>query len=553
MPSPTKKPAPAGASRDLELDWESFDFDGIFKRLPAGEPRPASGGSPDKYKILLEISKRLSANLVLDDLLVDLLDTALEVTRMEKGVLMLSDAEGRFRTHVARNAERRNLREEDISMSRSVIHEVARTGRPIYIADIEKKLQAEAGGDGERAIMSFPLRTSPREAPRAGEPIAKHQTVGLIYLERALAQAEFPVIDLEFIEALAAQAAIAVENARLYDRLARDRLVLADENRDLKREVGKKYALDQGIIGSTDRMRTVYDLVARVSRSQVNVLLRGESGTGKELFAKTIHYNSERSREPFVSLNCAALPETLLESELFGIEKGVATGVAKRLGKFEQANGGTIFLDEIGDMSLPIQAKLLRAIENREVERVGGKVPIAVDVRIVAATNRDLEAAIRDGGFREDLFFRLNVVPIFLPALRERRADIVHLVEHFIRKHAETLGKRIEGVTEDALEALVRYDWPGNVRELENVIQRAILLCDGNLIGIAELPAEVFERRDAVVQQALGETWTADRLVKEYALKVLARNRGNLTRTARELGLDFKTLKKRIGEVRDRK
>jgi len=541
----------------LDLDWEGFDFDQIF-RGRAGTRRPettspAPRDGQDKYKLLLEISKSLSATLVLDELLVEILDTVLAVTRMASGMLMLRDEDGRFRVRVARDAHGKDLAEEDFEVSRSVVREVARTGRPTHIADIEKQLRSDPSGGSGRTIISFPLKSvrsagSDRlwgETGAKKKSGAQSQTIGLIYVESALEAPEFSAVDLEFIEALAVQASVALENARLYERVNRDRLVLADENRDLKREVRGKYAFDN-LIGSGERMRAVYDLISRVSSSNVNVMIRGESGTGKELVAKTVHYNSDRARKPFVSVNCAALPETLLESELFGIEKGVATGVDKRIGKFELASGGTFFLDEVGDMSLAIQAKLLRVIESREVQRLGGKVAIPIDVRLLAATHRDLEAAIRSGEFREDLYFRLNVVPLYLPALRERPEDVPDLIEHFLQKHAVSQGKAIEGVTRAALDALIAYDYAGNVRELENIIQRAILMCDRAIIDVEDLPREIFERREVIVETAMSEAWTADRLVREYASKMLARNKGNLTKTARDLGMDFKTLKKKI-------
>jgi transcriptional regulator with PAS, ATPase and Fis domain len=251
-----------------------------------------------------------------------------------------------------------------------------------------------------------------------------------------------------------------------------------------------------------------------------------------------------------VSINCAALPEGLLESELFGIEKGVATGVHQRQGKLEQAQGGSFFLDEIGEMSLALQAKLLRVVENREVERVGARSSIHVDVRLIAATNRNLEQAIAAKRFREDLYYRLNVVPIVLPPLRERREDVPLLVEHFLRKHGDAVGREVQGLTRDALDLLVGAPWPGNVRELENVIQRALLMADGPMIRAEDLPSEMSEHGPELIQRAVGEGWTTDRLVKEYAVRALERNKGNLSRTARELGMDFKTLKKKVEEYK---
>jgi Nif-specific regulatory protein len=236
-------------------------------------------------------------------------------------------------------------------------------------------------------------------------------------------------------------------------------------------------------------MQRVLDLVGRVAPTDATVLIQGESGTGKELIAHALHYNSPRAQGPFVKVNCAALPETLMESELFGHERGAFTGaLARKKGRFELADGGTIFLDEIGELSLSTQAKLLRVLQEREFDRVGGHEPVRVDVRIITATNRDLERAITERGFREDLYYRLNVFPMFLPSLRERRTDILLLADHFVEKYATAHQKRVRRLTTPAIDMLMRYHWPGNVRELENVIERAVIVCDGPAIHGRHLP-----------------------------------------------------------------
>jgi len=276
-------------------------------------------------------------------------------------------------------------------------------------------------------------------------------------------------------------------------RLARvtEQSRLRSEVRDLQARLVERHRLE-GIIGESGRMQEVLALAKRVAPSDATVLIRGESGTGKELIARAIHFNSARASGPLVNLNCAALPEQLLESELFGHEKGAFTGaVGQRKGRFEQADGGSIFLDEIGDLSPALQVKLLRVLQERRFERVGGNRTLAVDVRVLAATHRDLERAMREGTFRDDLYYRLNVVTIQIPPLRERREDIPLLLEHFLRKFAEKNQRDVTGLTAAARDALLKYDYPGNVRELENIVERAILLCRGRVIDLEDLPATV--------------------------------------------------------------
>ncbi len=265
-------------------------------------------------------------------------------------------------------------------------------------------------------------------------------------------------------------------------RKALEHCSLAKENTRLKNEARSHYGFDQ-IIGKNKAMQNIYDLIERVAPTPTTVLISGESGTGKELVARALHYNSPRNPKPFLSLNCAALPESLLESELFGHERGAFTGaIAMRKGKFEAADNGTIFLDEIGEMALPLQAKLLRVLQEKSIERVGGNKTIKVDVRIVAATNKQLDQEVKNGNFREDLFYRLNVVSIHIPPLRERSDDIPLLTDHFIKKHAILAGRPDLKISDNALSLLMQQQWPGNVRELENSIERAAILCNGNEI-----------------------------------------------------------------------
>jgi len=325
----------------------------------------------------------------------------------------------------------------------------------------------------------------------------------------------------------------------------RERQRLVGENRELRQALGERHRVE-GIIGESGRMQDVLSLVRRVAASDATVLVRGESGTGKELIAKAIHHASRRAAAPLVRVNCAALPETLLESELFGHEKGAFTGaVASRKGRFELADGGSLFLDEIGDLPLHLQVKLLRVLQEREFERVGSSRPIPADVRVLAATHRDLEALVRAGAFRDDLYYRINVVTIALPPLRERREDIPRLIDHFLAGFAAKNGKAIQGLTREARDALLRYDYPGNVRELENLIERAVVLTRDDVIGLADLPLSLREPEPAVAEER-GLPATVEGLERRMIRDALARAGGVQTAAAERLGISERVLRYKL-------
>ncbi|HEX9161913.1 MAG TPA: sigma-54-dependent Fis family transcriptional regulator [Thermoanaerobaculia bacterium] len=365
--------------------------------------------------------------------------------------------------------------------------------------------------------------------------------------ERGAKSGAFVEDDLRFLESLAAIGAAAVENARRFHRLDLMRETLQDENRSLKQRMLRDYN-DRLMVGDSPKMQRVIDLVARVAESQATVLIRGESGTGKEMVARLIHGNSPRKDGPFVAINCAALPETLLESELFGIERGVATGVEARPGKFELAKGGTVFLDEIGDIPLTLQAKLLRVLQEREVEKLGGRRRIPIDVRILSATHRDLEDMIERGEFRQDLYYRLKVVEISLPPLRERKDDIPKLVRFFLAKYGKREGLQDVRITQEALQKLMRHPFPGNVRELENLIEGALALTTDPVIdpGDLLLPETV---AGADASALTGDLPKLDELEARYIARVLAHTNGNISAAAKILGVDRKTLYRKRGEV----
>jgi Nif-specific regulatory protein len=334
------------------------------------------------------------------------------------------------------------------------------------------------------------------------------------------------------LQIAAAMVGLAMKVARL---VAADRQRLVEENQQLRLELRERYDL-RHLIGHSHAMQRVYEAVAQAAPSSTTVLIRGESGTGKELVAHALHYNSPRAEKPFIKVSCGALPENLIESELFGYEPGAFTDARhQKKGRFELAHGGSLFLDEVGELSPATQVKLLRVLQEREFERLGGVSPVKVDVRLIAATHRDLEAAVKAGTFREDLYYRLHVFELYMPPLRERQADILLLADHFVEKIAATQGKDVRRISTSAIDMLVAYHWPGNVRELENAIERAILVCEGGVIHAHHLPPslQTAEVSGTLPMTGLGEAVAAfERDLLQDALKSA---RGNRSRAARLL------------------
>ncbi len=359
---------------------------------------------------------------------------------------------------------------------------VALTGEMINTSDAREDPRFNPGIDTRtryrtRSILAVPLRK------RQGEIMGTFQVLNK-------KEGDFTEDDEQLLKAFAAQAAIALETAQLFEELREHRDQLLEENTQLWKEVEGRLST-QSILGTSEKIQYIVRLIEQISDTSVNVLITGESGTGKEMVAKAIHYNSPRARQSFVALNCAALPETLVESELFGIEKGVATGVDPRIGKFQEADGGTLFLDEIGDLSLVAQAKILRVLQERVVERVGGRKTLPVDVRVLAATNKNLEAEIKEGTFREDLYYRLKVIHIQTPSLREIRDDISLLANHFLNRFCQELNRPPKKLSAGALRVLTAYSWPGNVRQLENEMKRLAVTVRRAVISEDDLPEAV--------------------------------------------------------------
>ena len=395
---------------------------------------------------------------------------------------------------------------------------------------------------GETRLLRTAVSTAMGAAIRAGG-----RTVGVLVLAdketRREGTACFEEEDARFLSSLAGLCGMAIENRRHLQRLARERERLEEENHRLLESTGRA-AAGRVFIGDSPAARRVLDLVGRVASSRTSVLITGESGTGKELVARMIHSRSDRAEKPFIAINCASLPESLLEAELFGIERGVATGVDARSGRLESANGGTLFLDEIGDMPLTLQAKLLRVLQEREIERVGGRQRIPMDVRLLAATNAPLSERIAAGQFREDLYYRLRVIEIALPALRERREDISRLSRHFLERFAARGGRDPQALDRGAFAALLAHDFPGNIRELENLLEGAATLSRGGVIRVEDLQWLPNRSMDplGIDSPGGGDAPNLRLLEERHIRRVLKMAGGNKTRAARLLGISRRTL-----------
>ncbi len=443
---------------------------------------------------------------------------------MKRGAIALLEGEGDLKIQYAFGLSEGERQRGRYKVDEGVTGKVVASGRPIIVPQVSKEplflyRTRKRSPDTEESFICVPIKD-------------RRKTVGALSITYPYKQNrnyEDSVQLLTIVTSMIAQ------SLRLGQLVEQERAQLQGENALLKRELQQKYDF-RNIVGTSKEMRDVYEQIAQVAPSGATVLIRGESGTGKELVAHAIHYNSPRSSKPFVKVNCAALPESLIESELFGHEKGAFTGaVARKRGRFELAEGGTLFLDEIGDLSPAMQVKLLRALQEREFERVGGTETIKVNVRLITATNVDLEQAVSDGRFRSDLYYRLNVFSIYLPPLRERKTDILLLADHFLEKYGRQNGKRIKRISTPAIDMLMTYHWPGNVRELENVVERATLVCEGNVIHGYNLPPtlQTAEGSGTVTKMSLDQAVNA--FEKDLIQDALKTSRGNRARAARLL------------------
>lgn len=422
-----------------------------------------------ELSVLLEISSAINSSLDLEQVMQKVMDILRHKMGMERGTLTILDTKtNEIFIEVAHGLGKDQIQRGRYRLGEGVTGRVVAAGEPIIIPNVGKEPlflnKTKARGDMEKANISFicvPIKLD-------------NKTIGAFSVDRLF---EENISLEEDVRLLTIISSMIVQAVRIHQIVQKDKERLQSENKRLRLELKNKFR-PTNIIGESKRMADVYASIELVSQTPATVILRGESGTGKELVAHAIHYNSDRAEGPFIKVSCAALPDTLLESELFGYEKGAFTGAtANKMGRFELAHGGTLFLDEIGDIPPSTQIKLLRILQEREFERVGGTETLRVNVRLISATNRDLEKMVREGKFREDLYYRLNVVPIFLPPLRERREDIPGLVQHFLEKSNQENQKNIKYVSDAAMDYLMNYGWPGNVRELENAITRAIILC----------------------------------------------------------------------------
>ncbi len=457
---------------------------------------------------ILKISTTINTIRDAAELEAALLDLVLEVVPADSGALVIVDDGAEIVRSTVVNRREPNA---PVTVSKTVIEQVISDRSVLLVPDVEPGSPESLFVAKTRSLVAVPI-------------VVYERPLGVVYL--ASSTASFDDSHLRFLTAVASIGGVALENARAW-------AALAEENERLRNET-----FAQNMLGESEPMQRVFSIIRKVAPSGSNVLIDGESGTGKELAAQSIHLNSSRRSMPFVAINCAALTESLLESELFGHEKGAFTGaVAQKKGKIELAAGGTLFLDEIGEMNILLQAKLLRVLQEREFERVGGTRPIRADIRLVAATNRDLQAEVAGGRFRQDLFYRLNVVRLTMPALRDRREDIPMLASNFVEKYGRQMNRRLRGISAAAAKLLAKYDFPGNVRELENAVERAVVLGSGEWILPEDLPEDIIDTR--VTESDVTSNYHDSVREAKRALIVDAfrRSNGSYVETAKLLGL----------------
>jgi Nif-specific regulatory protein len=478
-----------------------------------------------RLSALLEVSQALGSTLDLNAALEHVLEILDRELGMKRGAIaLLEEGSGQLVIRYSYGLSEGERRRGRYRLDEGITGKVVSTGKPVIVPQVSKeplflnRTRKRPVGQ-EESFLCVPVKD-------------RRKTIGALSITFPFK----PGLHYEdSIKLLTIVASMIAQSLRLAHLVEQEKAQLADENALLKRELQEKYDF-RNIIGTSKEMREVYEQIAQVAPTNTTVLIRGESGTGKELVAHAIHYNSPRASKPFIKVNCAALPESLIESELFGHEKGSFTGAhTRKRGRFELAEGGTIFLDEIGELSPQLQVKLLRVLQEREFERVGGTETVRVNVRLITATNVNLEQAVQEGRFRSDLYYRLNVFSIYLPSLRERRPDILLLADHFLEKYGRQNGRRIKRISTPAIDMLMSYHWPGNVRELENAIERAALVCEGGVIHGYHLPPtlQTAEGSGTVTRMSLSQAVEA--YEKDLVQDALKSTRGNRARAARML------------------
>jgi Nif-specific regulatory protein len=488
-----------------------------------------------KLTTLLDLNRTLSGTLHLKHSLHRVLEILEQRHGMFRSTIMLLGPNSELHIE-ASNGISAEGQKAQYRLGEGINGRVAESGKPIVIPQASREpmlLNRAAQRKGSKQELSYicvPITTGPK-------------TIGAIGVDLAFKKdRDFDPI-VKFLRVAACMIGQAVRVERLVESETQR---LVEENTHLREELRERYDF-ANMIGSSGGMKQVYEQIGQVAGSNTTVLIRGESGTGKELIAHALHYNSPRAKKPFVKVSCAALPETLIESELFGYEKGAFTGAQTRKpGRLEMAEGGTLFLDEIGDLNLTTQIKLLRVIQAREYERLGSTETVKINARLITATNKDLEKAIGEGSFREDLYYRLNVFTIFVPPLRERKPDVMALADFFLEKYTKEHGKNIRRISTPAIDMLMAYHWPGNVRELENAMERAVLICDGNVIYGHHLPPtlQTAEASGTVSRVSLAEAIASyEKDLIQDALKV---TRGNRRKAARQLNATERILNYKV-------
>jgi Nif-specific regulatory protein len=511
--------------------------------MTAASPSAQKGRDTGEFRnlsLLFEINQILDKSLDLHDVIDPVLAAIASEMVMDRATLTLVNPEtGELVIDAAHGLSKSQLKRGRYKVGEGVTGQVVESGRPAIVPLVSKD-------------PAFLDRTGIRREGIADDgsficvPVKMGQEViGTLSVDcQAQPHRDFEA-DSQLLSTIASMVSQAV---KLRQEAQRDRQRLLDENKRLQEALKTRFR-PSNIIGNARSMQAVYDMIGRVCKSDATVLVRGESGVGKELIAHALHYNSNRGSRPFIKVNCSALPQSVLESELFGHEAGAFTGaVRQRQGRFELAHSGTIFLDEIGDLAATTQVMLLRVLQEREFERVGGTQTLKVDVRIIAATNRNLEEQVSKGEFREDLYYRLNVVPIHVPPLRERQADIMLLADYFVERYSKANHKTIKRISTPAIDMLTRYHWPGNVRELENCIERAVLLSDDEVIHGHHLPPtlQTAEATGTTNSGTLQET--LERIEREMIVDALKVTRGNMAQAARDLGLTERVMGLRVAK-----
>lgn len=490
---------------------------------------------------LYEITKSLASSTDIKECLQQAMKTIESMKQMENGtVTIINPSTGRLEIEVAHGINAEGRKRGKYLIGEGITGKVVASGSPIIVPHIAEEPmflnKTRARGDlshQERSFICVPIRE--------GKQVIGALSIDRMYTDGLTSEADADLRFLTILSSLIAQTTHRIQTVN------QEQNELRVENQKLKRELSAKNKIND-IQGNSSKMQEVYEMIHRVVDSTATVLLRGESGTGKTLVAKALHYNSKRKEKPFIVVNCSALPETLLESELFGHEKGAFTGATERkIGRFEQAESGTLFLDEIGEISHAVQVKLLNVVQERTFQRLGSGKSIQCDVRLVAATNRDLEGAVQDKSFREDLYYRLNVFPVYMPALRERRTDILLLAEFFLNKYSRENNQEIKRISTPAIDMLIQYHWPGNVRELQNCMERAVLICDGNTIKGVHLPPTL-QTSDSTEpgRNPLSLSVSVENFEKDIIVEGLKKNSGNQTKTAKYLDTSLRIINYKI-------